>query len=246
MCLGHVEQILQVGEIPVHGINPFDHDELALVFAPSQGRLEGSGIVVFETVEPAAREDRAVAEAEMRPVVENRDVAFAQQPGESSERATEAAVEKHRVFPAEKLRHRPLEFPMEIGHAREHRRTARAHAVFREGLVGRGNHFRVIGQAEVIVGAKIDDRLRLAVVLNRSASVGRAEHVGLVKFRGPRYRVPAPFRKAGRWRKWIATLAYDEIAKATGCIKAGFRFWRVVVVAVSTHGSRSRLGEERG
>src|SRR5205807_6040130 len=94
--------------------------------------------------------------------------------------------------------------------------------------------------------AKIDDWLRLAVVLNRSASVGRAEHVGLVQFRGPRDRVPAPFRKASRRRERIAALAYDKITKATGCIKAGFRFGRVIVVVVSTHGSRSRLGEERG
>src|SRR6202040_3801825 len=105
MCLGHVEQIIEVGEITIHGINPFDDDELALVFAPGQRRLERSGIVMFETVEPAAGEDRAISETEMRPIIENRDVAFAQQPGECSERTAEATVEKHRIFAAEKLRH---------------------------------------------------------------------------------------------------------------------------------------------
>ena len=53
----------------------------------------------------------------MRAVIENRDVAFPQQPGDGAERAAESAVEKHRIFAPEKLRDLTLELAMQIGHA---------------------------------------------------------------------------------------------------------------------------------
>ena len=64
---------------------------------------------------------------------------------------------------------------MQIGHAREHGRTASPQAVFAERLRGCRNDFRVVRQAEIIIGAKVDDRFRFAFVLNRGARVGRAQ-----------------------------------------------------------------------
>ena len=66
---------------------------------------------------------------------------------------------------------------MQIGHAGEHGRTARAQAMRAQRLMRGRDHFRVIGQAEIIVGTKIDDRMRFAVVMERRPRFGRAEQL---------------------------------------------------------------------
>ena len=48
-------------------------------------------------------------------------------------------------------------------------------------LPGGSDDLRMVRQAEIIIGAKVDDRFRLALVLNRGARIGRAEHVRLIK-----------------------------------------------------------------
>ena len=70
---------------------------------------------------------------------------------------------------------------MQIGHAREHRRTARAHSVRSQRFVCGSHHFGVICEAEIIVGAEIDDRSRLAVVIDHRARICGREELGLVE-----------------------------------------------------------------
>ena len=106
---------------------------------------------------------------------------FAQQTGNCPERAAKTAVEKHRIFVTEKLRDRLLEFAVKIGHARKHRRTARAQTVRLQSFVRGGDDFGVIGQSEIIVGTKIDDRVRLAVVMDRGPRIGCRQHFRLVQ-----------------------------------------------------------------
>ena len=76
-----------------------------------------------------SRKHRAVAKTQMRSIVENGDIAFAQQTGDRAERAAKSAVEKHGVFALEKFRDAPFEFAMQIGHSGKHRRTACAQTV---------------------------------------------------------------------------------------------------------------------
>ena len=63
------------------------------------------------------RQDRSIAKTEMRTVIQNRNVAFAQQPGDGAESAAKTAVEKHCILAAKKFRDAPFELAMEIGHA---------------------------------------------------------------------------------------------------------------------------------
>ncbi len=93
----------------------------------------------------------AIAKAKMRAIVQKRHVGFAKQSGDRAQRAAKAAIEKHRILASKKFRHAPFEFAMQIGHSREHRRTARAHSVRPERLVCGSQHFRVICEAEIIV-----------------------------------------------------------------------------------------------
>ena len=127
---------------------------------------------MLEFLAPAARQSRAIAQTQVRAVVENGHVGFAEQSGNRAERATETAVEKHGIFAAQKFRDLAFQFSVQIGHAGEDWRTARAHPVGAKGLVRGLQHFRMIRQPQVIIGAKIDDRVRFALVIDGGAGVG--------------------------------------------------------------------------
>src|SRR6186713_2550858 len=71
----------------------------------------------------------------------------------------------------------------------------------------------MIGQAKVIVGAEIDDRLRLAAVGDGGAGFGGGAQLGLVKFDRPRARLH-PSGEAGRGLKRIASFAREEVTEA--------------------------------
>ena len=72
---------------------------------------------MLEFLRATPRQNRAVTKTQMRAVVQNRDVAFAQQAGNRAQRAAKSAVEKHGVLAVEKFRDAPFEFAVEIGHA---------------------------------------------------------------------------------------------------------------------------------
>ena len=167
---------------------------------------------MLEFLRPAAGKGRAIAQAEMRTIVEDRDVRFAEQARDRAERAAETAVEKHGVFAPEILREFALQFAMQIGHAGEHGRAAGAESVGREGVVCRGDDLGMIGQAEVIVGAKVDHRLRLPAVGDGGASFGGGAHFGLVKFHRPRSGLHPAGETGGRLER-VAPFAGEEIAQ---------------------------------
>ena len=73
---------------------------------------------MLELLRAASRQNRAITKTQMRAIIQNCDVAFAQQPGNRPQCTAEAAVEKHRVLAVEKFRDAVFEFPVEIGHAR--------------------------------------------------------------------------------------------------------------------------------
>src|SRR5687768_12299747 len=81
-------------------------------------------------------------------------------------------------------------------------------------------HFRMVGQAEIIVGTEIDDRMRLAVIVEGSARFRRTEKLRLVQFDGP---LPdmVPASEGRGWLQRVLAVADKEIAQAE---LAGIRF----------------------
>ena len=102
---------------------------------------------------------------------------------------------------------------MEIGHAGKHRRTARSEAVGAERFMRGGDDLGMIGQAEVIVGTKINDRMGFPPVIQRRAGLGGTEQLRLVQFDGP-LRGAMPFREDRRRLQRVFAVADEEIAQA--------------------------------
>ena len=123
---------------------------------------------------------RSIAKAEMRAVIEKSHVGFAKQSGNGAQRSAKAAVEKHRILTAEKSCYAPFEFAMEVGHSREHGRTACTQPMSPEGFVCGGEHFRMIGKAEIVIGAEINYGARFAAVVDHRACICRGEELGLI------------------------------------------------------------------
>ena len=85
-----------------------------------------------------------------------------------------------------------------------------------ERFVGGGDDLGMIGEAEIIVGAEINDRARLAVITNRGARFGAGEQFRLIEFN----RQCAGLHPAGKgwWSlQRIAAFARDEIAQIKFC-----------------------------
>src|SRR5438477_12989100 len=99
---------------------------------------------MLEFLRATSRQNRAITKTQVGSIVENGDIAFAQQTRDRAQRAAKSAVEKHRVLAIEKFRDTAFEFAMEIGHARKHRRTACAHTVRAQRFVRCSEDVRVV------------------------------------------------------------------------------------------------------
>ena len=89
----------------------------------------------------------------------------------------------------------------------------------------RGDDLGMIGEAEIVVGAEIDDRPGLAVVIDRCPGVGTGEQFRLIEFDRP----CAGLHPAGKsWRSLqrVASFARDEIAQAKFCRIVVHSLWR--------------------
>src|SRR5437868_10164295 len=78
------------------------------------------------------------------------------------------------------------------------------------------NYLGVIGKAEIIVGAEINDRFGLATITNDSAGVSGGHQFWLIQIRCPRAN-SHPIGETWRSLKRIIGLAREEIAKAEFC-----------------------------
>src|SRR5437016_2474803 len=107
-------------------------------------------------------------------------------------------------------------YSMQLGHSRKHRRTARSQAMSPELFVRCSDYLGVIGKAEIIVGAKVNDRLRLTTITNGGTSVSGGQEFWLIQLDRPRAN-SHPISKTWRGLKWIIGLAREEIAKAEFC-----------------------------
>ena len=117
MRVRHIKHLLKISKIAIHRINAFDYHQLAPALLTAQCHVERGGIVMLEFFRATPRQNRAVTKTQMGAIVENGDIAFAQQSGNRAERAAKSAVEKHGVLAVEKFRDAPFEFAVEIGHA---------------------------------------------------------------------------------------------------------------------------------
>src|SRR5437763_15307135 len=168
---------------------------------------------MFELFRAATRKDCAVTQAQVRPVVENCYVSFAKQSGNRAKGAAESTIKNHRVFTLKKLRHTAFKFSMQVGHSRKHRRSARSQSMSPERFVRCSDYLGVIGKAEISVGAKINDRLRLTTITNGGTSVSGGQELWLIQLDCPRAN-SHPISKTWRGLKRIIGLARKEIAKA--------------------------------
>src|SRR6266513_639423 len=105
---------------------------------------------------------------------------------------------------------------MQAGDSGKHRRCARSQSMSPERFVRCSDYLGVIGKAEIIVGAKIDDRLRLTTITNGGTSVSGGQKFWLIQLDRPRAN-PHPVSKTWRGLKRIIGLAREEIAKAEFC-----------------------------
>src|SRR6476659_2723232 len=105
---------------------------------------------------------------------------------------------------------------MQVGHSRKHRRSARSQAMSRERFVRCSDYLGVIGKTEIIVGAKINDRLWLTTITNGGTSVSGSQEFWLIQLDRPRAN-SHPIGKTRRGLKRIIGLARKEIAKAEFC-----------------------------
>src|ERR1041385_5041473 len=76
-----------------------------------------------------------------------------------------------------------------------------------------GDYFRMIRQAEVVVGTEVDDRVRFAAVVKDGARFRRPEQLRLVQFDRPLTGL-MPFRENRRRMKWIFAVPDEKIAQA--------------------------------
>src|SRR5256714_2373858 len=105
---------------------------------------------------------------------------------------------------------------MQVGHSRKHRRSARSQSMSPERFVRCSYYLGVIGKAEIIVRAKINDRLRLTTITNSGTSVGGGQEFWLIQLGRPRAN-SHPIGKTWRGLKRIIGLAREEIANAELC-----------------------------
>ena len=82
-----------------------------------------------------------------------------------------------------------------------------------ERFVGGGNDFRMVREAEVVVGTEIDDRVRFSTVVQGGARFRGGEHLRLVKFDGPFARL-MPFRENRRRLQRVLAVPDKEIVQA--------------------------------
>src|SRR5205823_13565698 len=168
---------------------------------------------VLEFVRPTSRKRRAVAQTQMRAIIQDRYVVLAQQTGDGSERTAKSAVKKHGVFAPDKLCNLPLQLAVQIRHAGKHRRTACAETVRLQRFLRCGDDFGMICQAEIIVGTKVDHRTRPAVVIDGRARIGTGEQLRFVKFHRERC-LSHPMRESGRRLERITRFMRQKITRS--------------------------------
>src|SRR5215216_2886400 len=70
------QQVSQISEIAVHGVNALNDHKLTSAFLTAQSGVKRRGIIVLEFLCPTSGQHSTVAKTQMRAVVQDRDVTF--------------------------------------------------------------------------------------------------------------------------------------------------------------------------
>src|SRR2546430_9474858 len=92
--------------------------------------------------------------------------------------------------------------------------------------MGRSDDIRMVGQTEIIVGAKIDDALRLAVGSDGSAGICAGEQFRLIQLDRPRAGLH-PGGETWRGLQWVVVFAPEEIAQTKFCRGLVRSLWQI-------------------
>ena len=106
----------------------------------------------------------------------------------------------------------------------------------RKAIVRGCDHFRVIGQTQIVVGTEIDDRMRFAVVVKRGPRFGRAEELRLVQLDGPLPDMVPSREGRGRFQRILA-VADKFFWGVFSPLKPPFFFWGGVPGFISIIGT---------
>ena len=149
----------QRGEGAVHREHPVGDDHPATgVRPPPELRLEVGQVAVAVAVAARLAQPDAVDQRGVVQLVGDDRVPLVEEHLEHAAVGVEAGREQDRVLRAEELAEVPLQLGVQgLGPADEpHRRHPEAPLVQR--VLGRGEHRRVVGEAQVVVGAEVQDR----------------------------------------------------------------------------------------
>ena len=172
MPLFDFDELGQVGNVAVHAVNAFDHQQHAAIFVAelAQKSIRHLPIVMRERPTPSARQNAPLQNTVVRQGVVEDQVAGSHQVSDHGLVGGVSADEAQCGLGSQELGDLPLEFDVEILFARDEPTGRDAGAVFSRGVLSRLDDDRVARHADIVVTREVD---HLAAVDGR-AVVGEA------------------------------------------------------------------------
>ena len=171
-CIEAVAQLQrpgQIGNVPVHAVEPLDHDQHAAEFRPSLDEqfFQRVHVVMGEGQRRRARQVRTGDDAVMRQLVHENRVAAAEKMAKQGHVRAIAADEGERVADAEEFRHFPLELAMAQTFAADQPGGPDTRAKRLDRLDRRAINLGMTRQAEIIVMGEADELAALGLGVGR-------------------------------------------------------------------------------
>ena len=150
----------EIGEIAIHGEDAIGDDDDAPGTCPARGfqlGLEIIHVAIGESVALGLRQPDAIDDRGVVQRIRDDGVLLAEQRLEDGAVGVEAGGEEDGIIGAEVVRDATLKCEVQVGRAADeaHRRHAEAMGVQR--LLRRGDECRMVGQAQIVVGAEVQD-----------------------------------------------------------------------------------------
>ena len=158
VAIGECADLVERGEIAVHREHTVGDDEaVAGIACLDEPGLELGHVAVgvakpLRLAQAYAVDDRGVVEG-----IADDGVAFVQKRLEDAAVGVEAGAEQHCVLRAEERREPQLEVAVDRLRAADEAHGGHAVAPRIEGVVRRSDHARIVSEAEVVVGAQVED-----------------------------------------------------------------------------------------
>ena len=158
--LGDLAQLVQRGDVTIHAEDPVAHDEPAAKLAV-RGQLAAQVVHVVVRVADGARlaQPARVDDAGVVEFVGEDEVAVAHECGDRCQVGREAALEGDARLGMLELGQFLFQLQVQRHGAGDGADGARANAERVDGALGRVTQARVVGQAEIVVGAEVEEAL---------------------------------------------------------------------------------------